>query len=858
MAYSRKFLLVLIILGLLCSCTQTPQQRAKDATVLIIVGNADGNISYGSGFFVESDKIATNIHVVDSAKIVFAVGRKKVYNIEGVTGHAPEHDLVILKVSGKGKPLELGEGKIDDPIFVTGYPGGGYDVTKGTVHGIRESDRELRLVAKGFPKNRDAVLVPGNSGGPVLNSEGQVIGIAVGGKISLDKDLSWAIASSMLNTLLDSPDTESLSEWQKTDSVLAYVYSAWSAKKLKSEDYEEAIKGFDKAIEGYQGYAKVYQERGHAKSDYGFYQEAIQDYTEAIELIPDDAVAYYNRGNAKQKNEDYIGAIQDYNKALKLNPYSTSSYLNRGVAKGKLLNYAGEIQDYTEGIKQKPKNLWSYYYNRGNAKRQSKDYDGAIEDDTEAIRLIEEAIRLIEDDTEAIRLKDDFAAAYLNRGLAKVRMSEPDYEGAIEDYTNAINLNPDNVTLRNTYLKRSDAKKSLGQDENANLDYAKAYYYWGNAYLNNRNYQAAIEKLDVTIDDKLVQNRPEPYNSRGDAYRLRGEKGDYQKAIENYDKVIDVYDAAVEPVYIEMHVIYNARGLANAADGNYDEAIKDYTKAIELKLDYAEAHYDQGVAQHHLSKYQEAVDDLSKAIKFKDDYANAYEARGVAKEALEEAADAKEDFAMADYLRGKEAYEGGRYLEAIKNFDTYLELIPNIAPVHYTRGKAKTEHGKSKVALGDLENALKLYQAAIEDCDKSIEFGSANKLADYYSHRGQTKFLRGAIRDHKGMIEDYESAIEDFTEAIERKLDLVDTYYLRGRTRCLLGYVKANYRQSKEARRQYNLALEEDFKEAIKLDDDNAKYYGGLGLANAALGKAKATIDAFEKAKQLEETKSGN
>ena len=123
MAYNRKFLLALLILGFLCSCTQTPQQRAKDATVLIVTGGTDGSIGNGSGFFVESDKIVTNIHVVAGARIVFAVGKTKVYNIEKITGSDLDRDLVVLKVEGKGNPLEISEGKINEPIFVAGYPG---------------------------------------------------------------------------------------------------------------------------------------------------------------------------------------------------------------------------------------------------------------------------------------------------------------------------------------------------------------------------------------------------------------------------------------------------------------------------------------------------------------------------------------------------------------------------------------------------------------------------------------------------------------------------------------------------------------------------------------------------------------
>ena len=81
MTYHRKFLFGLLVLGLLSACTQTPEQRAKAATVLIITGNMD--IGTGSGFFVRPDKIVTNIHVVDDARMVFVVGEKKFTTLKG-------------------------------------------------------------------------------------------------------------------------------------------------------------------------------------------------------------------------------------------------------------------------------------------------------------------------------------------------------------------------------------------------------------------------------------------------------------------------------------------------------------------------------------------------------------------------------------------------------------------------------------------------------------------------------------------------------------------------------------------------------------------------------------------------------
>lgn len=276
------------------------------------------------------------------------------------------------------------------------------------------------------------------------------------------------------------------------------------------------------------------------------------------------------------------------------------------------------------------------------------------------------------------------------------------------------------------------------------------------------------------------------------------------------------------------------------------------------------------MVQQDISKYQEAIDDLSQAIELKKPviYAEAYEARGNAKEALGQDENAKEDFAIAHGHWGNEAYQDGKYDEAIKNYDAILKVSPDLARSYDARGSAKKELGKSKADLGDLEDALKLYQAAIEDHDKAIGLNPARALS--YIYRGITKFLRAAIRDRNGMIEDYQGAIKDFTEAIKRKSNLVESlrgtedstdvikqksglataYNLRGRARDLLGYAKANQGNTKEAREQYNLALE-DFKEAVHLAPGDALHYRGLGLANAALGKAKAAIDAFEKAKQL-------
>src|SRR5258708_18010353 len=68
----------------------------------------------------------------------------------------------------------------------------------------------------------------------------------------------------------------------------------------------------------------------------------------------------------------------------------------------------------------------------------------------------------------------------------------------------------------------------------------------------------------------------------------------------------------------------------------YDKAIADYTEAIRLKPDYADAHYNRGNAYYYLQQYDEAVADYSEVIRLKPDYAGPYYNRGNAYDGLKQ------------------------------------------------------------------------------------------------------------------------------------------------------------------------------------------------------------------------------
>ena len=214
------FLSLLVTLGFLLSCAQTPQQIAektlaltKDSTVRL-VSQAGKSITLGSGFFVDKNKIATNIHVVAQPGPVFAKlsNKETTLAVEGIVAFDVENNLVILKLAGKGRPLPIGDSdtvQSGESVGVVGYPNGRYKAMTGTIDSIFKSDKWFGI--KG-------TISKESSGGPVLNSKGQVIGITVGYG---DDSNNYAIPSNALKALLaKTMPLEPLAEWRKRDQTI--------------------------------------------------------------------------------------------------------------------------------------------------------------------------------------------------------------------------------------------------------------------------------------------------------------------------------------------------------------------------------------------------------------------------------------------------------------------------------------------------------------------------------------------------------------------------------------------------------------------------------------------------------------
>jgi S1-C subfamily serine protease len=139
----------------------------------------------GSGIVIDADgTILTNYHVIENA-IKVTVSFEKGKSVEAqVVGKDPSDDLAILHISTDGltlHPLRLGDSsavEVGDPVYAIGNP---FDLERTLTTGVISALQREITAPNGFTIDNvlqtDAPINPGNSGGPLLNVEGEVIGI---------------------------------------------------------------------------------------------------------------------------------------------------------------------------------------------------------------------------------------------------------------------------------------------------------------------------------------------------------------------------------------------------------------------------------------------------------------------------------------------------------------------------------------------------------------------------------------------------------------------------------------------------------------------------------------------------------
>ena len=769
--------------GILAQDVPKLAEKALASTVYLETTDAQRKqVFYGNGFFVSPILLVTNLHVVAGAMkgtVKINGDDEKKYPVLGVVATDVENNLALLAITIPGVPVL----PLDDSDKVRA--GNRVYYVAGDRNGLKNevSEGVIRRITLEQTKKRFQMKTPiiprFSSGGPVLNTEGDVIGVTLIASAFMDrngtwrglywlKDLNYIVPAEYIKDLLGARNTAiPLEAYNENISAKTYctlgsaLYNLgmhegaiWfynAAIKLKPDYVAAYIKQGDawqgsgqggiagaqykKALQLNPESAEVYNSLGKAiyrREQPSYARDAIPKYDTAIRLDPNLAAAYINRGWARIQRDDQVEAISDFDTAIRLNPKSAEAYCGRALAKARLYKYEDAITDYDSTIRLNPYYAEAYY-ERGKLKMYLGQYTAALKDFDSLIQIS----------------LDQYVDAYYYRGRSKLKLGQCD--AAVSDYDTFMQLK--SVDARYFYNIMWSTRRATkdGGDENVVGDFdvyiqlrptdPMGYYYRGMLKINLGQYDATIADFDAAI--RLKPNAYQFYRKRGS---VKVKLAQYAAAVADYDAAIQ-FNSNPNTQWID----YYERGVAKMELGQKTAAISDFDKVIQLKSPYTKnAYYNRGKIKASLGKYAAAISDYDAALQYKpshhdyrfDNNAKIYYSRASAKAALGQHAAAISDYDITirldpDYAdvyfqRGKVKMFLGQYAAAVLDFDTFISLdSDNHAEAYYFRGRAKRELGQYAAAIADLDNAIHLKPNDVlfylERCLLKAQFGKLSE-----------------------------------------------------------------------------------------------------------------------------------
>ena len=427
-----------------------------------------------------------------------------------------------------------------------------------------------------------------------------------------------------------------------------FDYLAKAKKNLEKEKYHEVISFCDKALKINNDLPEAYSFKGNALYNLGEYNDAAESFSHAIEKEPNEAEHYYDRSWSYCNMDKYEDSIIDINKALEIEPKTSAFYYDRGRFEYWAERYKDAVISFTKGIELKPTE--NKYLFRANSYMALEEFDLALADFNSSIEidpefakayyrrgilykkmeLLENAAR---DFKKAIELDPKCDEAMTELGFIHIQMGKKD---AMKYFNKAIKINP----CAGNYFSRVAARAKMLKRQNAIENFASGKVAKDDCYADC-TFNEKQAKDDIKDLDKAIAFQPDDtyyYSLRISRYKYLKQ---YENALADYEKLIelepdeeefylemayckyntDKFAEAIEGIdaYLKMvdgsgdGFLYQTRGNANYELGNFENALKDFSKSLVLK-ETAESYYYRGLTNYKLKHFIQAYKDLQKAL----------------------------------------------------------------------------------------------------------------------------------------------------------------------------------------------------------------------------------------------------
>jgi S1-C subfamily serine protease len=307
-------------------------RRVKPAIVAIVTYDAKGEaLTTGSGFFIRPGQVVTNLHVIRGASrtdVKTLDGKGRVYEVAGLLAIDEEGDLALMRVNmslerPRSSELAMTLPEEGESVFVIGNPlkleG---SVTDGIVSAVREVPGVGKIIQTTAP------ISHGNSGSPIFNLRGQVVGV-VTVKVTNGQNISLAIGADRVRELKPGA-LRRLTELPEKDELLDVGDALYRTglDSLWLGNYDHAVGYFENAVNRNPKRADAWIQVGYCKVKQGKNEEAIKAYQQALQLKPSSEGVLNKLGDAYYYAGRLPEAIESYKEAARLHPERAEAFYN--------------------------------------------------------------------------------------------------------------------------------------------------------------------------------------------------------------------------------------------------------------------------------------------------------------------------------------------------------------------------------------------------------------------------------------------------------------------------------------------------------------------------------------------------
>ena len=548
---------------------------------------------------------------------------------------------------------------------------------------------------------------------------------------------------------------------------------------VELKHYEVAEKFFEVLIRRFPDYIPGYLTRGQMHLERNDTLKALADYDKAIEIDPYTAQSFSARGLLQFQLKDYNKALADLDEAIRLDPYFTGNYINRGLVKYNLNDLRGAMADYDRVIEVDENNLIARF-NRGLLRAQVADNNRAIRDFDKVIEMepentiayinramlhaeIGDNVSAIQDLNFVLNEHPDFFTGYYMRAEMKRQLN--DLHGAERDYLTA--QNEEAKAKKRATVSAVDGRKLAAEAKDTREETDKD-----------------IDKFNLlVVADKEVSEKNQSKYQR----ESRGRVQDLNTKVTLEPKfVITYYDKGFEvnrPVYFsesmekanqmlnlnwKLKAVNNEAALNELQVQTHFRSIDNFSRLLVQNTNDAKLYFGRGMDFMLVQDYENALKDINKAIELQPDFLQSYFVRAVimskqleldpllppetvTQESLtsENPADRLKELPQIAKTKIPEvSTKSFKYDAILKDYEMILRLDPNFIFAYYN--------------MAEIYSLEKDYRAAIDSYSKAIKIEP--QFAEAYFNRGLSKLSIGETA----------SGLDDLRKAGE--LGVVESY----------------------------------------------------------------------------------